>query len=125
MLMILICLGQEVNNFDRDLKSFCESYGMQILNGRVPGDKNGDITCVANGGRSVIDYMLVNTRLYSFIQHFKVIVQVESDYFLVICKVTVLLMKASELTQPPLRTNTVIPASSLTKSATYKSFCKI
>ena len=54
-------MDKEINNFGRDLISFCQSYGMHILNGGVSGDKNGDITCVANGGRSVVDYMLLNT----------------------------------------------------------------
>ena len=78
-------MGKDVNNFGRDFISFCQAYGMHILNERVSGDKNGDIRCVANGGRSVVDNMLVNTRLHSFIQHFEVIVRVESDHFPVIC----------------------------------------
>ena len=95
------------------LTSFCQSYGMHILNGRVSGDKNGNITCVANGGRSVIDYMLLNTTLYSFIQHFEVIVRVESDHFPVICKVNCAFNEN-------VRSNTVTSASSITNSATYK-----
>ena len=59
-------MDKEVNNFGCELISFCKSYGMHILNGRV----SGNITGVAKGGRSVVDYMLVNTRLYGFIQHF-------------------------------------------------------
>ena len=110
-------MDKEVNNFGRDLISFCQSYGMHILNGRVSGDTNGDITCVANGDRSVVDYMLVNTRLYSFIQHFEVIVRVESDHFPVICKVNCT-FNAS------FRANTVTLASSVTNSATYKWFSK-
>ena len=38
-------MGNEVNNVGRDLISFCQSYGMHILNGRVSGDKNGNMTC--------------------------------------------------------------------------------
>ena len=72
---------------------------------------------VANGGRSVVDYMLANTRLYSFIQHFEVIVWVESDHFPVICKVNCVFNES-------FRTNTVTPTSSLTNSATYKWFSK-
>ena len=68
---------------------------------------------VANGGRSVVDYMLVNSRLYSFIQHFEVIVRVESDHFPVICK-------ANCAFNESLKTNIVTPASSLTNIATYK-----
>ena len=90
---------------------------MYILNGRVSEDKNGDITCVANGGRSVVDYMLANTRLYSFIQHFEVIVRAESDYFPVICNVNCAFNES-------LRTNTVTPASSVTNSATYQWLSK-
>ena len=72
---------------------------------------------MANGGHSVLDYMLANTRLYSFIPHFEIIVQVESDHFPVICKV-------SSAFNESLRTNTVTPASSVTNSATYKWFSK-
>ena len=57
--------------------------------------------------------MLANTRLYSFIQHFEVIVWVESDHFPVICKVNCVFNES-------FRTNTVTPTSSLTNSATYK-----
>ena len=61
-------MDKEVNNFGRarDLINFCKSYGMHILNGRV----SGNITGVANRDCSVGDYMLLNTGLYSFIQHF-------------------------------------------------------
>ena len=90
---------------------------MHILNRRVSGDKNGDITCVSNGGRSVVDYMSVNTRLCSFIQHFEVIVRIESDHFPVICKVNCAFNES-------LRTNTIIPASSMINSATYKWLSK-
>ena len=103
-------MDKEVNNFSRDLISFCQSYGMHIVYGRISGDKNGDITCVTNGGCIVVDYMLVNTRLYSSIQHFEVIVQVESDHFPVICKVNC--------------ANAVTVASSVTNSATYEWFSK-
>ena len=59
-------MNKEVNNFGRDLISFSQSYRMHILNGRV----SGNITGVANGDRSVVNYMPENTRLYGFIQHF-------------------------------------------------------
>ena len=110
-------MDKEVNKFGHDLISFCQSYGMHILNGRVSGDKNGNITCVANGGRSVVDYMLVNTRLYNLIQHFEVIVRIESDHFPVICKVDCAF-------DENLRSKTVTPTSSATNSATYKWFSK-
>ena len=90
---------------------------MHILNGRVSGDKNGHITYVANGGRSVVDHMLVNTRLHSFIQHFEVVVLVESGCSPLICKVNCAFNEN-------LRTNTVTPTSSVTNTETYKWLSK-
>ena len=72
---------------------------------------------MANGGRSVVDYMLVITRLYSFIQHFEVIVRVESDHFPMICKVNCAFDES-------LRTNPATPVSSVTNSATNKWLSK-
>ena len=66
-----------------------------------------------NGGRSVVDYILVNTRLQSFIQHFEVILQVDTDHFPMICKVNCTFNEN-------IRSDTVTPASSGTNSATYK-----
>ena len=55
--------------------------------------------------------------MYSFIQHFEVIARAESDHFPVICKINC-------ASNESLRTNTVIPASSVTNSETYKWFSK-
>ena len=54
---------------------------MHVVNGRVTGDEGGNIACVANGGRSVVDYILVNTRFYNRISHLEVCVCIESDHF--------------------------------------------
>ena len=62
--------------------------------------------------------MLVNTRLYSFIQHFEVIVGVESDHFPAICKVNCAFNER-------ITTNTVTPASGVTNSATKHGFQKL
>ena len=48
---------------------------MHIVNRRVTGDERGNITCVANGGQSVVDYTLVNTRFYNRVSHFEVYVR--------------------------------------------------
>ena len=53
----------EQNSFGRELISFCRSYGIHILNGRKEGDIDGKITCISNRGSSVVDYMMVNTRI--------------------------------------------------------------
>ena len=59
---------------------------MHIVNGRVTGDERGNIRCVANGGRSVVDYILVYTRFYNRVLHFEVCVRTESDHFPLLCK---------------------------------------
>ena len=79
-------VDKEINNYGCDLISFCQSYGMHIVNGRVTGDEKGNITCVANGGPSVVDYILVNTRFYIRISHLEVCVRTESDHFPLLCK---------------------------------------
>ena len=38
-------VDKEINNYGRDLISFCQSYGMHIVNGCVTGDERGNITC--------------------------------------------------------------------------------
>ena len=79
-------VDKEINNYGRDLISLCQSYGMHIVNGRVTGDEEGNITCVANGGRSVVDYILVNARFYNRISHIEVCVLTESDHFPLLCE---------------------------------------
>ena len=59
---------------------------VHFVNGRVTGDERGNFTCVANGGRSVLDYTLVNTRFYNRISHLEVCVRTESDHFPLLCK---------------------------------------
>ena len=79
-------VDKEINNYGRDLISFGQSYDIHIVNGRVTGDERGNITCVANGGRSVVDYILVNTRFYNRVSHLEVCVRTESDHFPLLCQ---------------------------------------
>ena len=79
-------VDKEINNYGSDLIGFCQSYGMHTVNRCVTGDERGNITCVANGGQSVVDYTLVNTRLYNWISHLEVCVRTESDHFSLLCK---------------------------------------
>ncbi len=44
-----------------------------MLNGRFASDKNGEFTCFANGGCSVVDYTLATTSLFSFVNNFEVV----------------------------------------------------
>ena len=41
------------NIFGLSLIELCKAYGIHILNGRSPGDNEGEITCIANDGYTV------------------------------------------------------------------------
>ena len=46
-----------LDNYDRKLLDLCKSTGLLIGNGRLGADKHsGDITCVTNRGRSIVEY---------------------------------------------------------------------
>ena len=76
----------EQNLFGRELITFCRSYGIHILNGRKEGDIDGKITCISNRGRSVVDYMMINTRIYDMVKRFEVLTRTESDHFPLTCE---------------------------------------
>jgi hypothetical protein len=42
----------------------CHSSGLLILNGRIAGDESGECTCFANGGSSLVDYMVASPALF-------------------------------------------------------------
>ena len=41
-----------------------KTYGIHILNGRSPGDTEGEITCTANDGYSIVDYFIASSNLF-------------------------------------------------------------
>jgi hypothetical protein len=45
-----------------------------ILNGRTPGDELGEFTCLANGGRSTIDYIIGSLAIWQATTHLEVII---------------------------------------------------
>jgi hypothetical protein len=45
-----------------------------ILNGRTPGDESGEFTCLANGGRNTIDYIVGSPAIWQTTTHFEVII---------------------------------------------------
>ena len=62
-----------LNKFGKSLIDLCWEMNMRILNGRCKGDEDGEITFVAAQGKSVIDYVIVETELYSYCAHFQII----------------------------------------------------
>ena len=71
----------EINLFGRDLVRFCKNNDLCILNGRKEGDRQGKITCIANGGRSVVDYAIICKSIYNVIEEIQINPRAESDHF--------------------------------------------
>ena len=71
----------EINNFGRLFINFCKINDLVILNGRTNSDSEGKFTCIANGGRSIVDYFVTDIGLYEHVIDLKVIARPESDHF--------------------------------------------
>ena len=70
----------EVNNFGYSLLDLCHCLDVYTLNGRLQ-DVPGSFTCFpATGGKSLVDYILVDAVMYSNVKHFEVISQTSSDH---------------------------------------------
>ena len=66
----------------------CCPYNIHVLNGRLFDDTNGEITCVANNGSSVVDYMLASTSLFDSFSEFRVGSDDFSDHFPLYCTIS-------------------------------------
>lgn len=78
------------NRFGMSLIDLCCIHGLHALNGRMFDDKAGEITCVANDGSSVVDYMLASTSLFDCFSHFEVAPEDFSDHFPLQCRLNLL-----------------------------------
>jgi hypothetical protein len=45
-----------------------------IFNGRTPGDELGEFTCLANGGRNIVDYIVGSPTIWQAATHLEVII---------------------------------------------------
>ena len=91
------------NRFGISLLDLCCTHNIHVLNGRLFDDKNGEITCVANGGSSVVDYILASTTLFESFQQFKIGYEDFSDHFPLNC--TLLLSDQHLLDSEPFNQN--------------------
>ena len=74
------------NGFGKKLIELCKEFGLFIVNGRTKSDSDGEITCVANRGKSVVDYFICSISLYQLITDMFVADRTESDHFpIVVC----------------------------------------
>ena len=75
------------HGFGTSLIDLCCTHNIHVLNRRLFEDTQGEISCVANNGRSVIDYMLASTSLFNSFTHFQVGNEDYSDHFPLYCKI--------------------------------------
>ncbi len=62
-----------VNNYGRELISLCDISGLRIMNGRCSKDNGiGKPTYIKGDTKSVIDYLLVQEKMYSSINDFSI-----------------------------------------------------
>jgi exonuclease III len=76
------------NTFGRSLLDLCRVFGIHILNGRFPGDRDGEYTFVARTGKSVVDYMLASSSLFDHVINFQIDSKTESDHFPLVCELS-------------------------------------
>jgi hypothetical protein len=62
-----------LKGWHNEFSDLYHSSGLFILNGRITGDESGECTCFANGGSSLVDYMVASPALFdcatSFVVH--------------------------------------------------------
>ena len=69
------------NTFGLSLIEICKIYGIHILNGRSPGDTEGEITCTANHGNRTVYYFIASSNLFQSLSMFEVLGRSESVQF--------------------------------------------
>ena len=70
-----------INTFGRQLVEFCKANNLYILNGRTGSDKKGNITCIANKGKTIVDYFIVSKNVFDLVTSFDITPRPESDHF--------------------------------------------
>ena len=69
-----------ISNGGRRMINFIGNKGWVILNGNAKGDEEGEFTFIGARGNSVIDYIIVNDRMWENLIKFKVEDSVDSDH---------------------------------------------
>ncbi|XP_018406609.1 PREDICTED: uncharacterized protein LOC108782751 [Cyphomyrmex costatus] len=72
---------KKVNKEGRILLKVMEEEGWGIMNGKKPGDEEGEWTYSGGGGESVIDYVIGNNEAWGEVKELKVEERVESDHY--------------------------------------------
>ena len=77
----------QYNRFGLSLIELCCTYGMHTLNGHLFNDTEGNFTCIANDGASIVDYMIAATHLFQFFTDFGINDMDWSVHFPLFCKI--------------------------------------
>ena len=62
----------DINVHGTTLLDFCCTHNMHMLNGRVAGDMEGNLTCFTANGSSVVDYTIVSSQLFRYVNRFEI-----------------------------------------------------
>ena len=63
----------DVNKYGQSLISLCHSRNIHLANGRMESDQNGNYTCIAPNGCSVVDYIILSSELLRVLIDFDVV----------------------------------------------------
>lgn len=77
--------SQTYNKFGLSLIDLCCEHDIHILNGRLFDDIEGNITCVSNEGRSIVDFIIASTSLFDKFLYFGIDHHDFSDHFPITC----------------------------------------
>ena len=69
------------NTFGISLIELFKSYGIHIVNGRSKTDDEGESTCTAYEGCSIVDYCIIASKLLPFLCSFEISHRTESFHF--------------------------------------------
>jgi hypothetical protein len=69
-----------IGNGGNSLIDCMQNCGLEVLNGRIKGDWEGEFTYIGSRGNTVIDYVFVNGRMLDKVTKLKVEERVDSDH---------------------------------------------
>ncbi len=98
-----------LKGWHNEFLDLCSSSGLFILNGRITSDESRECTCLANGGSSLMDYMVASPALF------------DCATSLVVHKCPLFCGKGGDFDHRPLSLNLLLPWQHV--SPTILNFC--
>lgn len=78
--------SETYDHFGISLVELCCTFDMHIINGRLFDNTEGNFTCLANDGASVVDYNIASSKLFSYISYLNIEDRDETVHFPVYCQ---------------------------------------